>query len=397
MGEEYMTNQSKDRFNLGPYSASRRTPVTFLNIESMAKLINQEISYVSRDMQHATMADLNPSYIFLYTDQPTNPVHYKRYHNRHGIASLFLFSYYKPAEDIKRRKCVQLIIGFLNVTSILLGQVNGDRFDMFHNKKWVAVPILTVWYLGGRYITMDNLYVGSIYSFLSAVKPPIVPGRLDTIVNSDIPIVTLTYFTSSYYSKQRNVEQSKFPPFLNSSLGLDPSKPWAILDEEKTLKEFTSFVKWGGIRKSISATDASTPLTNSKIGLSLGRKTFLFPIFQKGFGQLSSSGLILRWYKLSELYCPLELVYQMNDKNYKRYLLNAISGAREQVTFHESDPVSMKSVKEIYALCGMCLIFGIVSIIVECAHSVGPENPDYSDFPQNAVSEWVWMALKGSS
>lgn len=54
------------------------------------------------------------------------------------------------------------------------------------------------------------------------------------------------------------------------------------------------------------------------------------------------------------------------------------------------------------------------------AHSVGPENPDYSDFPQNAgrtyyfkygecftifillifvhpVSEWVWMALKGSS
>ncbi|XP_035713132.1 uncharacterized protein LOC118437852 [Folsomia candida] len=67
--------------------------------------------------------------------------------------------------DTGRHKVFRFIIDFLNIASILMGQVNGDSFLMFHNKKWVAVPILTVWFLGGRYLTMDNLYVGSIYSF----------------------------------------------------------------------------------------------------------------------------------------------------------------------------------------------------------------------------------------
>ncbi|OXA46301.1 Transposable element Tc1 transposase [Folsomia candida] len=36
-----------------------------------------------------------------------------------------------------------------------------------------------------------------------------------------------------------------------------------------------------------------------------------------------------------------------------------MSSAKGQITFHESDPVSMKSVKELFFLCGMCLMIAI--------------------------------------
>ncbi|OXA38380.1 hypothetical protein Fcan01_26802 [Folsomia candida] len=306
--------------------------------------------------------------------------------------------------DTKRFIAVKFIIDFFNVASILLGQVSGYIFVMFHNKKWVAIPILTVWFLGGRYLTMDNLYVGSIYSFLSAVKLPILPDTLKSLVDSDIPIITMSTAKQSELSILKAVhipeyieiykEQKSFVKLLqklnyrlvsfeglshfevmakvfgnvkhfqNVSLGFDRSKVWGIMDDKVILNHVTSYIKLSGRRKIIHATDGTTPFRLTSFAL--GRKTFLFPIFQKGFGQLSSSGLITRWHKMGELYVPLKFVYRRDKRNYERYFFKAMSNGREPITFHESDPVSMKAVKESLALCGTCLIFGIVSIILEC-------------------------------
>ncbi|OXA46298.1 hypothetical protein Fcan01_19194 [Folsomia candida] len=314
--------------------------------------------------------------------------------------------------DTKRRKFVKFLIEFLNVASILLGHVNGDSLTMFKNKKWVAVPILTVWFLGGRYITMDNLYVGSIYSFLSAIKPPKLPDTLKTLVDSDNPIITLDFYSYTWNRSTRistlksliipsytelykdqetfvkllenlnkkliftgryfdmvdvvlgRIEQSKSPLFQNGSLGFDISKTWAIMGQVETVKGFTSDIKWSGKKKISTAKDGTTPF--STIWVTYGSTSFFFPILKKGFGQLSSFGLIMRWEKMSYLYSPLKTIYLRDNKNYKKYFFKVMSNAKEQITFHESDPVSMKSVNEVFFLWGMCLLIGIVSIIIEC-------------------------------
>lgn len=92
------------------------------------------------------------------------------------------------------------VIGdFLNVNMILIGQFNGCCWKMFYHKKFVAVPILIVWMLGGCYIIMNNLYTGSVFSFLSAVMPPIFPSSFKDLVDSNIPILTM-----SGYADKRN-------------------------------------------------------------------------------------------------------------------------------------------------------------------------------------------------
>ncbi|OXA46306.1 hypothetical protein Fcan01_19198 [Folsomia candida] len=233
--------------------------------------------------------------------------------------------------DTEMGGVVKFMMEFLNVASILLGQVNGDCFLMFHSKKWVAVPILTVWFLGGRYLTMDNLYVGSIYSFLSAVTPPKLPDTLKTLVDSDIPVITVSrtaklspiiktlhipeyielYKENESFTKLLeklnnklfftdkmsrfdwmstvfgNIEQSKSPLLQNG--GFESTKTWGVMDQRQTLMAFTLYVKWSGDRKVIHAKDGTTPF--STISFTGGSKTFLSPIFQKGFEQLSSFGL----------------------------------------------------------------------------------------------------------
>lgn len=70
----------------------------------------------------------------------------------------------------------------INTTAILLGQVNVDNLKIF-NQRAFGVPILLVWLLCGRYIIMDNLYTGSIFSYMSALKSPRYPETLKELVD----------------------------------------------------------------------------------------------------------------------------------------------------------------------------------------------------------------------
>lgn len=101
------------------------------------------------------------------------------------------------SQDKDKIKFGELVWGFINVTCILLRQGNGNTFAIFSDKKWVAVPILIVWFLGGRYTIMDNLYTGSIFSLISAILPPKFPSTLRDLVDSEFPIITGDYVTQT--------------------------------------------------------------------------------------------------------------------------------------------------------------------------------------------------------
>lgn len=311
---------------------------------------------------------------------------------------------------------------FLNITAILLRQVNGDTFKMFNNKKWVAVPILTVWFLGGCYIIMDNLYTGSIFSFLTAIKPPLLPSTLETLVDSDYPISTSGNQISpgSVRRYKSSLKLHLIPQYINLSRKI-PSKIsqildglnqklvyFKILDLRTTRKNLPAKIQEG---QPISSTDTNNKLNGSvetrttfaimdttrdlavlqgliqsngsrlitqvkegtpliEISFSMSPRTYLRPLFLKQLGNFLAFGLENRWKKLEQLYGPIRLQYILNKGKYKEHFARAMSNCREPITFHESDPVSLESVIEIFVLCGIFLFFAIFMIFVECRHTI---------------------------
>ncbi|OXA41132.1 hypothetical protein Fcan01_23997 [Folsomia candida] len=253
---------------------------------------------------------------------------------------------------------------FLNITAILLRQVNGDTFKMFNNKKWVAVPILTVWFLGGCYIIMDNLYTGSIFSFLTAIKPPLLPSTLETLVDSDYPISTSGNQISpgSVRRYKSSLKLHLIPQYINLSRKI-PSKIsqildglnqklvyFKILDLRTTRKNLPAKIQEG---QPISSTDTNNKLNGSvetrttfaimdttrdlavlqgliqsngsrlitqvkegtpliEISFSMSPRTYLRPLFLKQLGNFLAFGLENRWKKLEQLYGPIRLQYILN-------------------------------------------------------------------------------------
>ncbi|OXA49177.1 hypothetical protein Fcan01_15915 [Folsomia candida] len=305
-------------------------------------------------------------------------------------------------------------LNFVDVVSTLLGQLNGDSLKTFHSKKWVAAPLLTVWLFSGCYIIMDNLYTGSIFSFLSAVRSPVFPATLRELVDSEIPIITMgsiAYYegertsvlksnhipqcidlyaqkpnvikmfqrllkkliyldvnnnNDKFFKFIRNVELSNRISNANESV-IDTGKTFSVMDNGLDLSFLEKNFRWNGSRLIIRGNE-ETPFTEMQV-LAMQR-SFLLPMFVKQMALLTSFGLKDKWNKMHNLYGPLSLLSKTNIPNFKKHFLRAVSNAREPVTFHESDPVSLKVIKDVFVLCVMVLVVSMISITVECRFAI---------------------------
>lgn len=299
---------------------------------------------------------------------------------------------------------------FLNLSLLLFGQINGDSFKMFYRKLWVAVPILIVWLLGGGFIIMNNLYMGSIFSYLSAILSPIFPLTWKSLVDSEIPIATTTkynifdsanldesivksllipeykrlfrnnpslmlkfdqlykkliFFGDDLSSRQflkflRNTEASRI--IRNTNESLDTSKTFAIMDFAKYLKVYSNFLQWSGSRL-VSIGNEATPFT--QIGIGAGSKNFISPIFQSRVGRLTSFGLMDRWNRLDDLYTSINTWYTLDGTISPKYFAKAMSNGKEPVTFHESDPVPLKSLLGALLVCSVFILLSFLCFLKE--------------------------------
>ncbi|OXA47561.1 Glutamate receptor 3.7 [Folsomia candida] len=306
-----------------------------------------------------------------------------------------------------------------NVTCILLRQVNGESLRMFNNRACVAVPILTVWFLGGCYVIMDNLYTGSVFSFLSAVKAPRLPSSLVDLADSEIPIMTHSWYLDETDRPIRKIpilndylvpqyvnlfkdspemmnmfrqllkklifihqdvdeymSQSGISKLLrNSRQAMSGVSPNKVIDPEKTfaIMDSDQIVRMNG--KLLQSTEKRLILYGkeytpfNKVFVEVLKRNYLLPIFLKRLGQLLSNGMVDRWRKLEELYVPLYAHYAKNHTDYRKHFAVVMSNGREQITFHEANSISMGSVKEVFVLCGIFLSVSFVSILVECRRS----------------------------
>lgn len=285
---------------------------------------------------------------------------------------------------------------------------------MFYNKKSVAIPILTVWFLCGGFIIMNNLYIGSIFSYLSAIQSPILPSNWKSLVESDIPITTTTpiymQVTTEDILKESLLIHSLIPTYsrlfennptlvqtfdklynkivhIDVTAGTDTfaqilrnieifiddqtygnksvytGRTFAIMDEVGTLDVYSKLLKWNGSRLIVQGTGQDTPFGITVVDI--GLRNFLVPIFNNILGLLRSTGFEDRWNKLDKTYALIYKGCEIDNTSYKKYFAKAISNFREPISFHESDPVSLKSVKGVFLVCNVFILLSFVSVVKE--------------------------------
>ncbi|OXA47768.1 hypothetical protein Fcan01_17236 [Folsomia candida] len=289
----------------------------------------------------------------------------------------------------------------LNVTVILLGQVNSDSMKIF-NKRAYGIPITLVWIFFGGNVIMDNLYNGSIFSYLSATKPPIVPRRLADLIDSNIPIITLSSFkhynsalkalTAIYVDRWKTANLStqlfiqldsklvfinvyvSYVKFMKTVLTLgvptstvDRSQTYAILDISSEFNVYTDLVKTHGSRLVIDALE-DTPFV--LVTVDVGYRNCLHGLFARKLDQLKASGIEFKWAKLERMisvaYVSRWIGYPDNLTGYHLENTGSISSLSKE------DPVSIKMVESIFILCSILQVVSFISFAIEFRHKLIP-------------------------
>ncbi|OXA36931.1 hypothetical protein Fcan01_28283 [Folsomia candida] len=230
----------------------------------------------------------------------------------------------------------------INIIAILLGQVSGQSLQVFAGLSFGA-PF--IWLFFGRYIIMDNLYTRSIFSYLSAIKAPVVPETLSELLDSSIPIITRGVYISNRGSYESTLKTNIIPGYVASFKSMDATKSvemylalndrlvyayshskrtyqnlltslleskslnefdlpidsrqmYAILDIKDELNVLTTLFRRNQTRLVIDARD-DIPF----VAVSVDRifRNYLCPLFSRKFGQLATAGIEFRWAKLLNL------------------------------------------------------------------------------------------------
>lgn len=293
-------------------------------------------------------------------------------------------------------------VDIINTTAILLGQVNEDNLKIF-TKRTSGASLVLVWLFCGRYIIMDNLYTGSIFSYLSAIQPPVVPNTIAELVDSNIPIITMSGLRSntsilktfiipaqveSLKTENKSFElflklnaklvfvdaYSSFVQFIQNILNLDvlthfkasvdTSKTYALMDTTNQFKVFTDLLMANGSRLIINSKDDS-PFVSVLVNFGYGN--CFHALFSKKLHQLSASGIESRWPKLEQIGAAVHAMSRLYGFSYKRHFVQYVSTSADfNAPISEEESIKLKTVQSIFILCSILHVFSFISLVIEC-------------------------------
>ncbi|OXA53334.1 hypothetical protein Fcan01_11615 [Folsomia candida] len=308
---------------------------------------------------------------------------------------MLLFSTVKAVILLSKNR-VDVIGTILKINSLLLGQTGcPDCLAVFKSKM-----LLSVW-LFGCYILTGNLYAGGIYSTLTVMVSPPVPKTMEALVQSKLPVVTMTSFitwtdknepvmTSVVAAMIKAIQppvsdiikkfesQLIFPdpyryflpvfidsvsnsssiPLLGGNASLDAGRPFGLLDEEKITTFFGRTVNLKG-KKFVVPNREETPFAYSVLVCGWAN-SFGPQIFSK-MEAFESSGLKARWTEVTYFRRRLSTMKQHYENMSSKYFRKELAKAKAQIEFHESQPVSFLAVRYMFAVCAVIsLLAGLV-------------------------------------
>lgn len=301
----------------------------------------------------------------------------------------------------------QLTIAMISLIGMLLKQVTPEGSKILRSSR-AGPGLIWLWLFCGCNVLMDNLYTGEIFSFLSAIKVPTVPGTLPDLVGSKIPIVSTTSYVQNgkrfsilgrdtipsyvdfYVRRNKSAEifrklgtrlsfvdayksTEDYANFLKTILALknltrvnssvETRRTYVIIDEGGKLNVLTSLIRSNESRMVINARE-DTPFVSIVVDQAL--RNCFYPIFTRRLGYLDSSGIAEKWEKLQKAGFIAYAQSLMGYPGYEIYFFanNKFKGCDAGVLSVEG-PIQIKTVEPIFILCGVLLLLGLTSFIVE--------------------------------
>lgn len=305
---------------------------------------------------------------------------------------------------IGTRKKSHLLDSISNMIFPLIGQVSDSTIKSFHCKKGGRL-VWILWLLFGSYILMNNLYQGSVYSYLTVILPPPVPKTMTQLRHSPAPIVTthavyrmdsnevkvdsvlIRYLIpemvgflgkNSSYSRllsdlnQRTVHittanfLNMVMSWVNKSLPEDPMMPFktnifpiqdtfAIFDSMPALQVTVQLLAALG-RRYIVSNSEDTMINQNMIWAA--SRNFLQPTIHRHIRQLEESGLPERWKTLNMFSMNWYFVSFLGNETSAGWFRKKMSEAKEQDVWHESNAMTLKVLTFVFVLWGAMLALG---------------------------------------
>lgn len=261
---------------------------------------------------------------------------------------------------------------------------------------------------------MINLYQGSIFSCLTVTFPPPVPKIWDDLVHSNISVMTSSLFSRSYGSSDEFADSvlqlevlpifrrimDKSPNFLELLNSFEPQLVFLhrlIIEQYIRLKifndtsanaemssQFSTFIKKNKTFAIMNLEIHQAPIIailkgvgthfiiNNKLdtpfqqyALNWGSRNFFNPTIASGLSALACSGVFQRWQKKDLQRDELASMKQFSKKEYDEFARKQNSEAKEPISFHEAQQVSLKSIQYAFGLCGLLAVVGVLVFFME--------------------------------
>ncbi|OXA43217.1 Calsyntenin-2 [Folsomia candida] len=256
---------------------------------------------------------------------------------------------------------IQVTFDIINIVALLLGQGNSSK--ICYKRRTFAAPIVTGWLLCGCYVLMENLYTGEIFSYLSAIKPPLVPETLSQLVDSDIPIITISSYSKRGTSGSTLMTNTipcilASKPLVYFNTSIDPRQTYAIIDDHDNFQRLSTLLKINGSQSVLNGRDG-TPFVS--VSYDQRYKNWLSPLLARKLRQLEVSGIAGRWDDLQTVTDVEGVLHLIKDPAYGRYG-TGVPPSRESA---KETPIQLKAVKSIFILSSFLFLLALTSFGVE--------------------------------
>lgn len=326
----------------------------------------------------------------------------------------------------KKTDC-HILEGVLNILFPLIGQTSDKLVQLIHCKigggfAWI------LWLFFGCYILMNNLYQGSVYSYLTVTLPPPVPKTMAQLHHSDARIITTATFTND--SIWQSVLKQLLIPQLIHSLGdnnsyshllteLNPrivydsnfgsvliswvnnseantlsgeissKETFAMFDPITEMQIKVDFLKlWGG--RYIVSNSEDTSMNIFKVWLA--KRNFLQPTIHRHVKQLEGSGILERWKALHTYFRGLVYTIHLESHFKSKWIRRKVSGGKEKDAWNEASPMTLNVLTFLFVIWGGMLAFGLLLFFLKEKY-VGLKST-YS-FTKKLVNSLTCFSLNG--
>lgn len=293
--------------------------------------------------------------------------------------------------------------GTFNMLAPLLGQVcSGNVLHLFYCKA-AAGLVWILWLLFMNSILIQNLYQGSIYSFLTITLPPQIPQTMPELSASNIPIITMSQLGSRdpadhsiksvlkhflipklKLALEQNASYGRLLSAVNSRIVLITAHPFIVADSinkllpiddvptNQTLAIMDSGPSLGSALQLLEASQqryivrsGTDTLINNNVIWQVNNN-FILPPILRHIRQLEESGLLEQWRGLETLFQGQEGTRYLGRDIGRRWFNKEMSGGKDTVASSQPVAVTLVVMTFVWVLWGGILSFAWVAVAIEC-------------------------------